>query len=194
MGPLYPATLALVLMTGSYTSAAFSQDSDSPETKSSQESTRSLEEITVVGERSILSIRYQIRREEDAMYRLFNDLNSDDEFDIKCRMVKRYSHIARRECEPKFFTRARSANALMGMADMRSGLETDGPDFISMERGLSLLQSESELGAQEGNKFEAMSLEMLRLAMENPAYMNSLLRIDQLNKELEATRKEKFGK
>lgn len=199
MGRLYPAMWVLILAALSCASTAFSQDATSAEV-----STRPTEEITVVGQRTLLGIRYQIRREEDNLYRLFNELNSNDEFDIKCRMVKRLSHIARRECEPRFLSKARSANAIMGLADMRSGAGgadptsqesgTDGADLISLERGVSLLESESELAAGEGNKFDAMNEEIFRLAMENPDYLKILMRVNELKTEYEAEWQQRFGK
>lgn len=190
----YWVTLTLFLLLGCYTSNASSQEPASLDASGSQKSPRPLEEITVVGERTLLTMRYQIRREEDNLYRLFNELNGSDEFDIKCRMVKRASHIPRRECEPRFVTRARSANAIMGLAEMRGGVEDPATNTISLERGLSLIATESELGEQEGNKFDAMNAQMLQLALENPDYLNALMRVNALKIEFDAKWQETFGK
>lgn len=199
MSRLYPAALALLLVAGSYASTAFSQDSaatesTATETIASQEPVRLPDEITVVSRRTLLNMRYQFQREEDLLYRMFNDLNSNDEFDIKCRKVKRLSHIGRRECEPKFFSRARTANAIMGVADMRSGIGEPGANNISMERGLSLLETDLELGEQEGTKFDAMNEEIFRLAMENPGYLKVLMRVHTLKADYKAKWQERFGK
>ena len=204
MSRLYSVALALLLVVSSYVSTAFSQDAVETGTNSAQQSTRELEEITVVGQRSLLSMRYQIRREEDNLYKLFNELNSTDEFDIKCRNVTRNSYIPRRECEPKFFTKARQANAIMGLADMRDSLsaaaESGNSDAAAgvnetlMERGIDLLESDSELALQEGKTFEALNEEIFRIAIENLDYLESLLRIDELKNEYAAKRQQKFGK
>jgi|FLOH01.1.fsa_nt_gi hypothetical protein len=196
MSRLYSVALALLLVVSSYVSTAFSQDAVETGTNSAQQSTRELEEITVVGQRSLLSMRYQIRREEDNLYKLFNELNSTDEFDIKCRNVTRNSYIPRRECEPKFFTKARQANAIMGLVDMRDSLSSDaaGVNETLMERGIDLLESDAELAQQEGKTFEALNEEIFRIAMENPDYLKALLRIDEMKKQYAAKRQQKFGK
>ena len=161
--------------------------------------TNPIEQIIVIGERSFMAVRNQIIREEEVAYRLFNELNNNDDFDITCRMVKANSHISRRDCEPKFFTRARQGNAIMALADMREGIAASGEDatgfdVVQMQRGLSLLETDAELNANEKSRFELLNEEMFRIAMENPAYRDSLLRIHTLKTELVAKRAARFGK
>ena len=68
-------------------------------------SQRPIEEIQVIGERSLSFLRNEIRREEENLYRIFNELNSHDRFDIKCKVERRtWSYILARNCYPKFFT------------------------------------------------------------------------------------------
>ena len=164
-----------------------------------------LDEITVRGERTFFSIRSQIERAEDNMYSLFNELNSDDDFDIICRERKRNSHIARRECEPVFLTRARRANSVLAMRTMRDNLDSAGGfsdaggDFSAangspmFQYGLDMIQSESELADGEMTKFEAMQAEMLRIATENPEYLEALMRVGKLKQILNEERMKKFG-
>jgi len=161
-----------------------------------------LEEITIVGERTTFALRQQIERAENNLYQLFNELNSSDQFNIKCRNRKRRSHIPRRECEPKFLTRARQANAVMAMAAMRSGGGWGAPtqhvpNYVSgnsamFDYGLDLLQSERELKTWEGRTFEALNAEMLRLATENQQFLEALMRVGKLKSTLREERRKLF--
>lgn len=164
-----------------------------------------LEEITVRGDQTFISIRRQIQRAEDNMYSLFNELNSNDDFDIFCRKRWRGSHIARRECEPMFLTRARRANAVLALQSLRDSFSaTDGffgaaGDFSAangspmFQYGLDLIMSESELAEGELTGFEALQAEMLRIATENPEYLEALMRVGKMKQQLSDQRMEKFG-
>ncbi|MBT8146554.1 MAG: hypothetical protein KJN90_06835 [Gammaproteobacteria bacterium] len=180
-----------------------SQNSQSPqELKLPQQY---LEEITVRGEQTIISIRNQIERAEDDLYSLFNELNSNDDFDIVCRKRKRNSHIARRECEPMFLTKARRASTVMAMRSIREDLSSVGGfsgtagDFSSasgspmFQQGLNMILSEQELAEGEQTMVEAMQAEMLRIATENPEYLEALMRVGKLKQVLSEERMEKFG-
>ena len=83
------------------------EDENADPDQESQEnvSQRPIEEIQVTGERSLLTMRNEIIREEENLYRIFNELNSHDRFDIKCKVERRtWSYILARNCYPKFFT------------------------------------------------------------------------------------------
>ena len=69
-------------------SAAVAQEDLPTEKSPSNKNTRELEEIIVIGERTFFLIRFQIREAEENLYAMFNELNSSDEFDIKCRQIK----------------------------------------------------------------------------------------------------------
>lgn len=195
MNRQYSLALVLFLMLGGYSPNASSQEPASEEVSGAQNSSRPLEEITVIGERTLLTVRNQIRREEDNLYRLFNELNDSDEFTIKCRKTKRTaSHIPRRECEPKFVARARSRNSIMALAEMRAGVEDPGTDNISRDRGLDLIATESELAGQAGSSFDALNKRMLQLALENPEFLSALMRVNALKTEFDVKWQEKFGK
>lgn len=65
-----------------------------------------IEEITVYGESNINILRRQFNLAQERMFELFNTLNSNDEFDIKCDYEqrlgsRRWHHV----CTPKFNTR-----------------------------------------------------------------------------------------
>ncbi|MFL2873600.1 MAG: hypothetical protein ACJZ8M_09750 [Pseudohongiellaceae bacterium] len=74
-----------------------------------QASDRPIEEIQVLGTRTLYSIRMEIVDEENKIFSMFNELNSDDRFDILCdKIAPTGSHIQQRVCEPRFVTETRA--------------------------------------------------------------------------------------
>ncbi len=68
-----------------------------------QVSGRQIEEIRVIGARTFFSLRMQIVEEENKLYGIFNELNSNDDFDIECeKIAPTGTHISQRVCEPRF--------------------------------------------------------------------------------------------
>ncbi len=64
---------------------------------------QAIEEITVTGQRSLFDLRMQVSEAEDAMYNLFNELNTDDQYDITCKMeIRVFSHIRQKSCLPEY--------------------------------------------------------------------------------------------
>ena len=81
-------------------------------------SSETVEEITVYGEKSLIRLRHEFYRAEEGFFAVFNELNSDDMFDVDCDYVtflgdRRKHHL----CMPKFAKRAEAdatAELLMG--------------------------------------------------------------------------------
>jgi len=70
---------------------AFSQQPESlSEEESAVDSETSqnvIEEITVLGERTTYSLRLEIKSTEVEVYKMFNELNNNDEFDVTCEEI-----------------------------------------------------------------------------------------------------------
>lgn len=162
---------------------------------------RPIEEITVRAEQTVMAIRFQLRQAQDDMFVRFNELNNNDEFDIRCRSVRHAgSHIPRRECEPRFFTRERQSNSLQVISQMRDdgapsggglgGASVAGAGNADVATSLNFdaienyMQEDSELRSLVGAKFEALEEEMLRIAMENPDFLQALMRVDAFRRAL----------
>jgi hypothetical protein len=65
-----------------------------------------LEEIIVVAPRSLSSMRIEIRRAENNVVALFNAMNDEHDYDIRCRQeVSIGTHIPQRVCTPRFVDR-----------------------------------------------------------------------------------------
>lgn len=160
-----------------------------------QDSDRTIEQIDITGERSLLSMRNTILRQEDSMYRLFNDLNSADKFDVFCKSTRPTgSYIPERSCEPVFFSDLKRASGRFAISEIRQAYTDGAVDLGILQNGLDRLESSRELRQQASGDFEALSEEMLRIAMENPDYRAALERLATLKGDYELARKLKFRK
>ncbi len=90
------------------------------------ETSESIDEITVLGVRDLGALRAEITRAEDEVYDVYNDLNDNDDYDIICKLRAPIgSQIKQREYEK---TRQRESRAggrvkktLRPAAEIRSG-------------------------------------------------------------------------
>jgi hypothetical protein len=189
-------TAVFMLVTCSFVVAQDQQASqpsdDAPPSVSAQ---RPIEQIDVIGERTLLTMRNEIVREEESLYRLFNDLNSADKFDIFCKSERSTaSFIKLRSCEPEFLKLFRQQSSRFALTEMRQAFGEDGLDLTIFLNGLDLLESDGEIRQQLVGDYDAMQEEMFRIAMENPDYLASLQKVAELRAVYGAARDERFGR
>ena len=142
-----------------------------------QASDRPIEEIQVLGTRTLYSIRMEIVDEENKIFSMFNELNSDDRFDILCdNIAPTGSHIKQRVCEPRFVT------------DMRARM---AQDYL---RGIGMLNGSSDLEMETALEREELEKEHLRIAVEHPEYLEMLTELTNLRDTLESRRNDQWSK
>ena len=62
-----------------------------------------IEEITVIGEKTLLNLKFAAMRAENEFFALFNELNTDDEYDVFCdKEASVRSRVKRRRCWSPF--------------------------------------------------------------------------------------------
>jgi len=130
------------------------------------------DEIIVRG-RSYSELREQIRIRELAVYTRFNEINSDDDFDIHCTMEKRReSHILERRCLSNSWREHDSniGEAFLGAAVGRQGIGV-AEYFAEQRRMQSLLKEE-----------------MRRLSFEDAALGEAVLDLGQAMQALQLRR------
>jgi hypothetical protein len=116
-----------------------------------------MEEIIVVGE-SLFSLRRQIIQAEDFKFKLFNSLNSTDEFDIKCEYEPRWGPgIKQRVCDVNYMKKARAEDA---SEFLRSGIPP---------------RSEDQLRVEFAHKTEALNKEMKELGVKHPELAKAMI-------------------
>lgn len=148
---------------------AVGQGSDQPQSGPVESSAAFDEEVIVRGQ-PLNAIRDLIRQAEEAYYNRFNEINSDDQFDIVCRYrVELGSRFKRRSCLPNFWREA----------DSRIGQET----ARSMQ-GFQTLPTQAYVTEQH-YKTQLLSDEMLRLTREDPELLRAVQRLANLQQTLE---------
>ncbi|PCI74974.1 MAG: hypothetical protein COB20_13925 [SAR86 cluster bacterium] len=155
---------------------AAAQDQAENNSNSGQESaqnTRPIEEITVTSDLSFSSLRFQIREARDKVYLMFNELNTDDDFDVDCRKTDYTgSYIQGHDCYPVFFDKAVAQNT-------QDAFGFSGPpamDFFKSQRVIMM---------QERSNFARLRVKVLNIAIENNAFADTLLDLHDVEREYE---------
>src|SRR5262249_42739774 len=118
------------------------------------------DEIIVLGH--IDELRRELVRAEETVYQRFNEINSDDRFDIHCGMeTKIHSHIPRRVCASNSL---REQDANYGQAAMRYWRGTPGNDW-------------AQYRAEQLRMQDLLKQEMLRLAAEDEQLHQAVVRL-----------------
>jgi hypothetical protein len=161
----------------------------------SETSTRPIEEIEVIGGRTLTSMRYRVRVAESTLYNLFNDLNSADKFDILCKTERRtHTYIPQYSCEPKFFLSYRQEVNRNALTEIRGAFTSQGYDPALFQLGIDKLEHDSEVRARLVGDYESLEQEMFRIATENPEYLEQLIKVGELREQYQAARDTRFGK
>ena len=133
--------------------------------KKQEAATEEIEEVTVVGQRLISSLRMQAIRADDRAFDLFNELNDDDQYDIHCHQeAPTGTRIKYRQCAPNFY---RWAEADMTSAQI-GGIYTD-------------------LSAVVANKYKLLRDKMQETILENPELLDAFLESQELHQQLGET-------
>ena len=147
-----------------------------------------IDEVVVYGEKTLLTLRGNFRRTEDAFLAKFNDLNTDPMLEIDCETKPRLEDRRRiRVCTPRFY-RKLEANSTASMID-RSRLRG------SSAGGIQFQEAGFERRRKEMN--EKLTREMIRLMQENPEFFESYQAMSAAKSEYESfqenRRKERAG-
>ena len=145
--------------------------SDAPETQVNESE---IEQIIVQGERTTFALRMEIQSAETEVYNLFNELNSNDEFDVTCEdVVYTGTRIPRRTCMAAFLREemAYQTQTFVQSIPLGDGLGAPGSGVM--------LNFETVQG-EVREKAEAMEQEMIRIAVENPEFAEVLIRLSRL--------------
>ena len=119
------------------------------------------DEIIVRG-RSYGELRLQIRLRQDAVFARFNDINSDDAFDIHCTMEPRLeSHILERSCLSNSWREQSAKYAQAWLRGARGQADGDTAEYRGEQRRMqALLKEEMRRLAYEDAKLGAAVLQL----------------------------------
>jgi len=159
---------SLAALIGLLPLTAFAQDTDSE----SELLDAAIDEITIVGARTLGSMRAEVVIAEDRAFELFNDFNDDDGYDIICKRETRIgSQIPKRVCLARMY-RETLAEATIDedFGDLRLGRMTGS------DKHQKILQEK-----------------MRALAMEHPELLSALQKRYALEQKFKQARDEKYG-
>lgn len=130
-----------------------------------QEETASFDEEVVVRGRSRAALRLQIQIAEEAVYARFNDINSNDEFDIHCyQEVITGSKIPRRVCQPNLWRTALRRAGVEAARAMQGSYALNGAQFQAEAMyKRSLMVDELQRLAREDEELQRAVVNLARL-------------------------------
>ena len=139
-----------------------------------------IEEIVVVGEKSLLVMQKEVERAADNVFDTFNVLNTDPEFDIRCeKRAQVGTRIKQRICRPQFEYDIEAEYAeKFGDAMNQGGLASQN---IGMSAGAG--------SAKILSRKKILDEKMAAMAMENPELGQALVNLVLAERKYEAERK-----
>jgi hypothetical protein len=183
------AALILVLMMPSGGSAVLAQSAPAvgvaPDT----------EEVIVRGRR-LTDLRFEVEQAQERAFAIFNELNSDDDFDVHCREERRYhSRAKQRTCRPQFESRISAEAATEYLRELswrcqpgpEGALDTQACMFSNVGQSAAAVARGVE--AQLPTKHEQMNDEIVRLANEDDRFAQAILDWYETTEQYEAARK-----
>jgi len=137
------------------------------------------EEIIVTGQQSLHALELKIELTQDRMFGLFNDLNDDDNYDIRCtREAETGTRISQRVCRPEFLRKAIELNArafLAGAQGSSSGEQASGTGAIHS------LAPQAEINF----RYPILKEKMATLVERNPEFAEAVAEHQELIEEMQ---------
>jgi hypothetical protein len=134
-----------------------------------------LPEVIVKGDNSMSSLEKEVIRAEELKFKVFNNLNSTDDFDISCEWRAQLgTRIKKWSCDAGYMEKAR----WMATNDWLMGI---GP-FIT----------ENQLVAQNIDKTRALNKEMKTLAITHPELAIAMVNAHELNEFYKEERRKRY--
>ena len=130
-----------------------------------------IDEVTVLGVRELADLRAEVVAAEDVVFDLFNDLNTDDRYDIICKKETRIgSQIPKRVCQARLFR-----DAVAEVAEGTVDGEIMPGIHVNMKKHNAILREK-----------------MAALANEHPELLVALKNRLEVSKKFERERAKKF--
>jgi len=93
-----------------------------------------IDDIVVVGQKSLSALRKDVFEAEEDFYAVFNKLNDEKDFDVRCHYEKATgTHIKNHVCRARFVTKAFERHARRNRGNM-SSVANQGSDAIFEEK------------------------------------------------------------
>ena len=136
-----------------------------------------MEEILVIGERSLHTLQMEVYKAEDIKFKLFNSLNSTDDFDITCEYIaptELNSRIKRRVCDVGYMKKAHQIDS-----------------YMFLTRGIRP-RSDHQLVVEFADKARALNKEIIELAAKHPSLTKAMIDEYEIKQRYILERRERF--
>ena len=164
------------ILIGLTTSTVSAEQSDSTGTTITASTPRPIEEITVVGQKSLARLRLRIVEKEAEIYNFFNANNSSPRLDIICTKRRPTgTHLLKRECEPRFLKQLRVEKTRDGRMGIGAGY------------------NQLDLVGWSAQDFENLQNEMLALIASSNDFSRQLATLVELTENYETQHKARLG-
>jgi hypothetical protein len=122
------AAAAAALVGSLFVAPAHAQN-ESPATENAQPAQEPDEEIVIRGRRTLFTLRKEMEAARERVWAVFNDINSDDDFDISCNDRDRTgTRMTKQVCRPEYANRA-TAQAGKELARRIQGCPPNSPNY-----------------------------------------------------------------
>jgi len=138
------------------------------ESTQAEESSEAIEEIVVRGHKTLINLKHEMYEAEEALYGIFNSLNSDDDYDIYCyEEAPTGSNLKQRVCRTQKLGKILAEQTQI------------------MMRGEPYVFPADEINEMN----ERMLAEMTKMTSEHPEYFNALIKFTEAKQTLESEHK-----
>ena len=128
------------------------------------------EEVEVIGQRQLFMLEEQLVEAEDAVFALYNELNTDDLYDVKCEWEKPLgTNMRHRVCRPGFIQAAERSRGQEYMSNINGmGFTTGTSVELDNERHNPILKRKLQEAVQSSPELADLMMEHqeLKAALE----------------------------
>lgn len=153
------------------------------------------DEVVVRGRR-IGELRAEVEDARQRVYGLFNDINSNDDFDVRCRKESRAgTNVPTQICRARFEDDISAEAASEYMSTLFTLCQPDANGFLDTQTclfsgpGVSAAASAQGVEGRAPLKRDQMTEQIFRLARENDEFAQAILDWYEANQQYEAARK-----
>jgi hypothetical protein len=152
------------------------ESSFAEEEESDPQEAEVIDEITVMGARSLILLRNQVLVAQDGFYTRYNVLNQDDRYDVICgNSAGVGSRVSSRSCVPNI------------IKDLRRKANQE-----ALQNGTSANFNNRIVAGQERH-YRAVEEKLIKFAMEDITLQDKLMQFDTLSKKYSTEHDKKFG-
>jgi hypothetical protein len=150
------------------------------------------EEVVVRGRR-IGELRAEIEDARQRAYGIFNEINSNDEFDVRCRKDSRAgTNVPTQVCRAQFEERISSAAGQEYLSGLFRACRGGGgvtQDCMFSNAAAAAISAAQGVEGQAPSKRDQLKDEILRLANEDERFAQAIIDWYEANQQYEAARK-----